>query len=306
MTKLIRIILFLVVAIALASPSVPAEELPFIDAHSQMAKGLDPDKIIPLMDEAGVRITLLSARNDRRPMDVLSLAEQHPDRIVPMVRTKGRPFNFNKPEYYPFMKKQLANPAFKGMAEVLLFHAQKGNKAPEIAVYPDDSQAEFAFNACLERGWPIIAHIEFAAAKGKREIFMSKLETLLEAHPDHPILLIHMGQLDVGTAGQLLGRYSNLHFMTSHCNPLALKENKQPWSNLFKGKKFDPEWKQLMIQYPDRFVLTFDNVWANNWGSFYLKQAKLWRKNLGTLPLDVAHAIAHRNAERLWHLPSVE
>lgn len=301
----IRVVVTVAFAVLLC-PAAWAGGLPFIDAHSQMAKGLDPEKIIPLMDEAGVRVTLLSARNDRRPTDVLALAEKYPDRIVPMVRTKGKPFNTNTPDYYSFMEKQLGNPAFKGMAEVLLYHAQKGNKAPEIAVYPDEPQAAFAFDASLERGWPIIAHIEFASARGKRAEFMKRLKTLLAANPDHPVLLIHMGQLDADDVGMLLAKYRNLHFMTSHSNPLALKEGRQPWTNMFKGKQLAPRWRELILEYPDRFVLAFDNVWPNHWGEFYLKQAKLWRKNLEALPPDVGHAVAHGNAERLWNLPPVK
>lgn len=295
----------MIIVVLLGSAAL-AGDLPFIDAHSQMAKGLDPAKIIPLMDQAGVRITLLSARNDRQPADVLALAAQYPDRIIPMVRTKGKAFNENRPDYYSLMKNQLANPEFLGMAEILLYHAQKGNKAPEIAVYPDDPQAQYAIDVCLERGWPIVAHIEFAAAKSKRKTYMKRLKALLKAHPEHPVLLIHMAQLTADAVRKLLAEFGNLHFMTSHSNPLSVKGGKQPWVNMFTGKKLAPEWKKLMIEYPDRFVLTFDNVWPNHWGEFYLKQTQIWRMNLEKMPEDVAHAIAHGNAERLWKLPPVQ
>jgi len=287
-----------------AGPS-PAGELPLIDAHSQMAGGLDPERIIPLMDEAGVRVTLLSARNDRRPIDVLTLAAAHPDRIVPMVRTKGKAFNGNQPGYYSFMKKQLANPSFKGMAEILLFHARKGNKAPEISVLPDDEQAAFAIDACIERGWPAVIHIEFAAAGASRTAWMRELEALLAAHPAQPFVLIHMAQLGPDAVTRLLDAHSNLYFMTSHCNPVAVTESGQPWVNLFEGDRLAPEWRALLSARPDRFVLAFDNVWPEHWGAFYLRQAQLWRTALSDLPEDAARAVAHGNAERLWGLPPV-
>ncbi len=299
--------LIMLIAIFLTLLSIPAlaEGIPFIDAHSQLPKGLNPEKIIPLMDEAGVRLTLLSARNDRQPADVIALASEYPDRIIPMVRTKGKAFNKNSGKYYSLMEKQLSIPKFKGMGEILLFHAKKGNKAPEIAVYPDDPQAVFAIDACLERDWPIVAHIEFRAAKGKKKKFMQKLEALLVAHPEHPVLLIHMAQLGAEDVKRLLAKYGNLHFMTSHSNPITTNDTKQPWINMFKGKNLAPEWKALMVEFPDRFVLTFDNVWPNHWGDSYLKQARLWRKNLEMLPSNVAHAVAHGNAERLWKLSPI-
>ena len=49
-------------------------------------------------------------------------------------------------------------------------------------------------------------------------------------------------------------------------------------------------------------MLGFDNVFEEHWGRLYVEQVALWREALATLPRDVAHAIAHRNAERLWKL----
>lgn len=306
MTIITRLlVLSALLPVLLGAGPARAGELPLIDAHSQLAAGLDPARIIPLMDEAGVRATLLSARNDRRPIDVLALAAEDPGRIIPLVRTKGKPFNDNLPGYYAFMKKQLANPAFRGMAEILLFHARKGNKAPEISVRPGEEQAAFAIDACVRRGWPVVVHIEFAAAGSARAAWMRDLEALLAAHPAHPFVLIHMGQLGPDEAARLLGAHPNLHFMTSHCNPVAVAESGQPWVNLFEGDRLAPAWRALIEARPDRFVLAFDNVWPEHWGPFYLRQARLWRAALSDLPDGAAQAVAHGNAERLWSLPPV-
>src|SRR3990172_10079742 len=67
-----------------------ASDLYFVDAHSQVGDGLNVAKIIPLMDQAGVRHTILAARNNRTPQEILSFAAQNPDRITPAVRAKGR------------------------------------------------------------------------------------------------------------------------------------------------------------------------------------------------------------------------
>jgi hypothetical protein len=60
----------------------------------------------------------------------------------------------------------------------------------------------------------------------------------------------------------------------------------------------------VVTDHPDRFILAFDNVWPEFWGKFYLDQAALWRTALNKLPSNVAHALAHGNAERLWNLPT--
>jgi len=36
------------------------------------------------------------------------------------------------------------------------------------------------------------------------------------------------------------------------------------------------------------------------------KKVKLWRTAIGELPLEVAHAFAHGNVERLWRLQVVK
>jgi hypothetical protein len=45
----------------------------------------------------------------------------------------------------------------------------------------------------------------------------------------------------------------------------------------------------------------FIEHWA---ADFYVKQMMYWKKALAELPIQVAHLIAHGNAERLWHITS--
>ena len=44
-------------------------------------------------------------------------------------------------------------------------------------------------------------------------------------------------------------------------------------------------------------------VWSDQWQRLYVEEAARWRDALADLPEDVAHALAHGNAERLWRLP---
>jgi len=84
----------------------------------------------------------------------------------------------------------------------------------------------------------------------------------------------------------------------------VVREGRQPWTDMFEGEELAAEWKTLVLRYPDRFVLTIDNVWPEHWSERYVQQVELWRNALGKLPSEVAHAVAHGNAERLWNLPS--
>ena len=153
------------------------------------------------------------------------------------------------------------------MAEVILYLARKGNKAPEWIIQPDAPQVTAALKAAIERDWPFISHIEFAAAAAdgnSDQVFMQKMEAMLRAHPGHPFVLIHLGQLSADEAAQLIGAHGNIYFIPSHANPVKVYQSGQPWTNMFDGteERLAPRWRQLSLIYPDRFILGFDNVWA--------------------------------------------
>lgn len=289
----------------LAAPA-QAHDIPIIDSHSQADHQVDLDDIVPLLDRAGVSRVILAARSKRDWRDIAQLAARFPDRVTASVRTKGGKYRRNHPKYYRLLTKQLATPQFAAMAEVILWHAQKGWKAPEVIVHPADPQAQAALTAALRRGWPFVPHIEFAAAReaGDYDRFMTALKAMLDAHPDHPFALTHMGQLSADEVAPLLAAHGNIHFIMSHANPIMVNQSRQPWVDMFDdGEELSPEWRALVMRYPDRFILGFDNVWAEHWSGFFTDQAALWRKALAKLPHDVAHALAHQNAERLWRLP---
>ena len=160
-----------------------------------------------------------------------------------------------------------------------------------------------ALNFALDKEWPFIVHIEFAAAGSQRDEFMTELKTLLVQYPEHPFVLIHMGQLDPATVQQLIEAHGNIYFITAGTTPAYANG---PWTIMFDGRNLSEDWKQLMIQHPDRFILGFDMVFADMWGPFYLGQVKLWKEAIKELPLEVVHTFAHGNAERLWHLQLVK
>jgi predicted TIM-barrel fold metal-dependent hydrolase len=300
----LSLLLAAALAAGLGVADAQAKELYFVDAHSQIDHFVDQDEIVPLLDKAGVRHVILSARGKLKPRDMTALAAKYPNRITASVRSKGRHFQNGSKKWYRLMKKQFSKPGFGAVSEVIMWHAQKGDKAPEVIVPPDDKRVRTVLKGALAKGWPFIIHIEFAAARSAGT-FMKKMEALVSGHPNHPFILIHMGQLGPAEARRLLVSHPNFHFLTSHANPVVTRLSSQPWTDLFDGgETLAPEWKALFIKYPGRFILNFDNVFADHWGSYFLKQAELWRKAFSDLPADVASKVAHENAERLWKLPT--
>lgn len=276
--------------------------IPIIDAHSQVDQYVELEKVIQLMDQGGVACTILSTRGTVRPEELVSFADNYQGRIIPAVRTKGY-MQKEGDEYYKLLKKQVNMHQYGAMAEVLMYHAQKGELAPLIVVQPDDEMVQAALDYALGQKWPFIAHIEFAAAGSLRDVFMTKFEALLVRYPEHPFVLIHMGQLDCDGVRRLIEAHPNIYFITARTTNIVY-----PYylpTKMFDGDHLSTDWKQLMIEYPDRFIMGFDMVWARDWGQFYLYEIALWREAIKELPVEVAHAFAHGNAERLWHLQLV-
>jgi hypothetical protein len=283
--------------------SAEGDEFYFIDAHSQVDHKVVPlQTVISLMKQGGVSHTILSARGKLKGKPLQAFASQYPEHITLAVRSKGKPYDTGSPKYYKTLKAQVVSGKYTAIAEVLLYHAKKGSKAPEYVVYPEDKRVLYALEYAIDNHWPFVVHIEFASLYGKKKRFMESLEWMLDQYPEHPFVLTHMGQLKPDACQRLIESHKNIYFHTGWTNPSAVKSSNQPWVNLFKGQRLAPEWRELFIKYPERFVFALDNVFAEHWSSFYVEQMEYWKKALAELPPKVAHLIAHGNAEHLWHI----
>ena len=302
MTKFIRIACICLLSI-LGVADLQAQDLYFVDAHSQFDQEVEGSFIIKRMDEGGVYKTILASRGQRSPGDAVVLAKKYPQRIVASVRSKGGPYANNSPKFYKQLQKQVDSGKFGAMAELLVFHAQKGDKADQVKMSLDDPRVQAALKYAKQEGWPFVVHIEFASLKGvERNDYLQQLNKFVAANAPLPIAMIHMGQLPVQDVAALIKAHSNIYFLTSHADPVSAENATQPWINTMDGDKFKPSWKQLISEHPDRFIFAMDNVWAFQWQDTYLRHIKVWRSALADLPPDVANAVAHGNAEKLWKL----
>jgi len=313
-----------------------AEAIPIFDAHNQYDKGLTAEEMISLMDAAGVQRTFLSSRG-RGESFVLQAGSQYPKRILPLIATKGPGVedddarsqsthlpgkNRTSPTQSttagseglgPYLQRAVKDKRYYGIAELLVFHAEKdfnsGVVMPQRAIMPDDPKVALVAGLDASRNWPLLLHIEFGQTGDLRQTYMEKFEQLLEAHPNLPIVLMHMGQLDPDETARLIAAHQNLYLLTGHVdygsngpqlNPHTFEA---PWTVMFQQGKLVDGWRRLFIKYPDRFIYATDNVQVNNWRKGYANEVRHWRQAFADLPPDVANHIAHQNAERLWHLP---
>ena len=278
------------------------EELYFVDAHSQVGNDIGLEEIISLMQESGIRKTILSARKKRKPSEIADLAESHPDWVVAAIRTKGKHYKKNTPQYYKNLSNQSESGRFGAIAEVHIYHS-KPWKGTHFELSINDSQVKAAFEVAKKNSWPFVIHIEFSGITGsKRERYTQELTEFLLENPEHPVALIHMGQLDATEVRSLILAHQNIYFLTSHSNSITAPLSKLSMVNMFNGHQLTQEWKVLLTDHPDRFIFALDNVHEKQWRNNYREQIVLWRNALGELSDSVAHAVAHKNAESLWRL----
>ncbi len=317
------------------SASLPEHAaIPIIDAHSQVDCNVSEELVVGQLEKLGIARVLISIRGckGRSSKDleagIVAWSMRHPDKISPLLSTKVDGWSFDPiPEKAGGVRAFLDRAdrqEFVGMGEVLVQHAAHDHarlRYPELALPLGDRRIETAIDLARSRGWPVTLHLELNDNEAASAQTLAGLAALLRRHPETPFLLIHMGQATPDEAQALLQAHVNIHFLTTHADSFTayLLDKKKGgghsqtgWINLFEAgcdlhecpAAWNPQWRDLIVRFPDRFVLAFENVFPAHWEKPYEIRVGIWRRALALLPDDVAHALAHGNAERLWKLPA--
>ena len=302
-------------------------QLYFIDAHSQLDHKSGGIKVVlERMSENNVKKTLLAGRSKMSWSDILKFSDEYPNKIIPLLRTKyGRLMKRNPKKYFRKIEKRINAGNFRGNGEILVFHSEKkkqyGKIPAEVAYNFTDKEIMYVMKRVMKENWPVMLHLEFRnlefgriseekSNKFNKQIYLKQLKNLLKNYPENSFVLNHLGQLNSEDVAILIKGHKNIYFTTAHTGPHYKTKQKQkargkqsPWTMVFNGKSFKSDWKTLFVTYSDRFVFAMDNVWERHWVSeTYSDEIQHWRTALAQLPDNVARAIAHKNAERLWNL----
>jgi len=136
-----------------------------------------------------------------------------------------------------------------------------------------------------QRGLAVLAHVDDAAI----DLLMASTPSrgqklrLVWAHTG-------IGGTPVARVDQLLAKY-----------PLLMGELSYRPGLTCEGGKLCPEWRELLLKYPTRFLIGSD-TWVNQRWQYYDELMKGYRAWLGDLPADVARRIAWDNGATLFGL----
>jgi hypothetical protein len=313
----------------------------FIDAHNQFGCDSKLEDIKRLIDNSSVDYTLLSARlpcDQQQPFDahlrVLKIIDQSPDRVGFLISTKiGGGAGTTNRAYQTLLRaeKELLSRAH-GYAEILVQHHEVNDRSSQfrgLKMSLTSPEIERTIEVVKRSKKPLIIHIEPRDHPDEATLIFKELEELLIRASSYPIFLIHLGQLTHEKASALLRSHQNLNLILSTVDPLSQRGIKRRerlgevaqsgWVNIFEDdgsnysrKHFDAyasslkvnaQWQSLFEEFPDRFVIGIESVYAEPWLNSYHLKVRLWKYVFTTLKPDVAKKIACENAAKHWSIP---
>ena len=248
-------------------------DLPIFDAHMHYKEpawqSFPVKTVIELMDRSGVAMALVSSSPDD---GTIMLWEYAPKRIVPELRPyhgQAGSSNWTKvPGMLAYLEKRLATYPHRGIGE---FHIHS------LAPSDRDFLKQVARLAAERQ---ILLHLHSDA---------KPVQLFYELEPDLTMIWAHAGMSEPPEViGPLLERYPKLYADTSH----------REYEILGDGD-IEPRWRDLIMRYPDRFMVGSD-TWVNSQWESYEALIKMNRRWLSQFPREVAEKIAYRNAEALF------
>lgn len=241
--------------------------------------------VLARMQRNGVKAVLANSR----PNDgTLALAGSPATRqagvtVVPFVRLYRNRADytswFRDETIYDMVQAELARGTaagpFRGIGEFHLYDSANANGAV----------ARKLMRLAEEKNLAVLAHVDDAAI----DLLMAHSPTqgqrlrLIWAHTG-------IGGAPAARVDQLFAKY-----------PLLVGELSYRPGLTCDGGKLCPEWRQLLLKYPDRFVIGSD-TWVNQRWQYYDDLMNGYRTWLGDLPADVARRIAWDNGAGLFGL----
>jgi len=247
---------------------------PLIDAHIHYSQDawdmLPPPEAVKVLRQAGLKKAFVSSSSDDGTQ---MLRQQAPELIVPVLRpyrSRGETGTWVRDDtVVTHVESRLRAQAYAGIGE---FHVYGGDA--DLPVMRQMVQLAKHYKIFLH------AHSDSEA-----------VERIFTQDPEARVLWAHAGFAAPDQVRAMLAKYPylwcDLAFRNDHAS----------------GSQLDPRWKQLFLDFPDRFMIGTDTFTPERW--YYVVEHATWTQQwLRELPAEIADNIAFRNAETLarWAL----
>jgi hypothetical protein len=242
--------------------------LPIVDVEFHYGRKIEIKNLMEKMDENGVALVWLAPGGDSLGSEEsLRLNELFPDRIVPTtVSGDGRLWHSSDKGFLDRLATAVRSGRFFAMGEFEGRHYHAGPSTSADAHMAVDSKAmEVVFKLSEEKGIPLLLHHE------AEDMLLPELERMLRRHPEAKVIWCHVGRnrnpntwmkfRKAEAAREFLQRYSNLYF-NFLASPPGARFSGYVEGIMYKissqGVALEPEWKEVIEEFPDRFVLGSD------------------------------------------------
>ena len=270
-SPLVRFSAALCLALGLASP-VPAADgrMPIFDAHIHYSHdawdSTPPKAAIAILRKAGLKRAMVSSSSDDGTQKLYAEA---PDLIVPSLR--------------PYRKRGEISTWVRD--ETVIAHVEERLKKHRYAaigefhVYGADADLPVMRRMVqLSKHYGLWLHLHGDA---------DAVDRVFKQDPEARILWAHSGFDRPEAVRAMLKKhrklYADLAFRNDHAS----------------GGKVDPSWREVFLEFPDRFLVGTDTFTPERW-HYIVEHAEWSRGWLVDLPRDVAEKIGWRNGEALF------
>ena len=252
-----------------------ANALLVFDAHVHYNReawaAYPPERILEILAGSGVQRALVSSTPDEGTLRLHALA---PRVVVPLLRPYRGPADASgwarDGTIVPYVEASYRRGVHRGIGEIHLYPGE--SELPTVRTI---------FGIAVREGLVLQIHADDRAID----------EAMRAGASATRVLWAHAGQTaSPETIARLVERYPSMSVELSGRLDVA------PDGTL------DPEWRELLVRHPDRFLVGTD-TWVNaQWDAMPDLRARD-RAWLAQLPTDAATLIARGNAERLFPMP---
>ncbi|TNF60633.1 MAG: amidohydrolase [Burkholderiales bacterium] len=255
--------------------------------------------VLDRMQRNGVRAIIANSRPNDGTRALAQAREQARAAgvtVVPFIRLYRDRADYNNwfrdPSIAELVRSELARGTpsgpYRGLGEFHLYDSAnaQGPIARELMVLAD------------RQNLAVLAHVDDAAIE---QLMQHVLDAASQPQPARsaverggPVLIwahTGIGGTPVSRVDELMARFPRLMGELSYRPGLTCEDG-----------QLCPDWRALILKYPDRFLIGSD-TWINQRWLYYDGLMQAYRTWLGGLPPDVARAVGWDNGARLFDLP---
>ncbi|MGA2785738.1 MAG: amidohydrolase family protein [Candidatus Bathyarchaeia archaeon] len=234
-----------------------------IDTNSHLMPGLEADKLLSIIDRAGVQRTVLFPRHGSNDSDTLSVYNKYPERILPYIGFQNKDWLTQKSIFIPYIENQLKSGKFAGLGEVLLRHYAVPTRDAEDYNIPANGEIALqVFAIAANHDIPVTVHLE------AEKVTIPQFEEAMQKNPKTHFVWVAEGRADFVTLKRLLNTYSNLYCDIAGMDTLrSYGLEKNPIIDVNTGKPFQ-EWADIFVANYNRFLFGTNTVFLDQFDMY--------------------------------------